>query len=114
MNALRKFAAWLVRGRTAVIGVPYLWLLAFFLFPFLIVFKISVSEMEGVVFKNVLTLTDGVLALTVKLSNYVFITQDDLYFLTYLSSIKYAAITTALCLLIGYPFAYFKIGRAHV
>ena len=107
MNALRKFAAWLVRGRTAVIGVPYLWLLAFFLFPFLIVFKISVSEMEGVVFKNVLTLTDGVLALTVKLSNYVFITQDDLYFLTYLSSIKYAAITTVLCLLIGYPFAYF-------
>ena len=107
MNALRKLLAWLVRGRTAVIGVPYLWLLAFFLFPFLIVFKISVSEMEGVVFKDVLTLTDGVLALTVKLSNYVFITQDDLYFKTYLSSIKYAAITTALCLLIGYPFAYF-------
>ena len=107
MNALRKLLAWLVRGRTAVIGVPYLWLLAFFLFPFLIVFKISVSEMEGVVFKDVLTFTDGVLALTVKLSNYVFITQDELYFLTYLSSIKYAAITTLLCLLIGYPFAYF-------
>ncbi|TXC65994.1 ABC transporter permease subunit [Piscinibacter aquaticus] len=97
----------MVRGRTAVIGVPYLWLLVFFLLPFLIVFKISVSEMEGVVFKDVLTFTDGVLALTVKLSNYVFITQDDLYFKTYLSSIKYAAITTVLCLLIGYPFAYF-------
>jgi putrescine transport system permease protein len=107
MNALRRLLAWLARGRTAVIGVPYLWLLAFFLLPFLIVFRISVSEMEGVVFRDVLTFSDGVLALTIKLSNYVFITQDDLYFKTYLSSIKYAAITTLLCLVIGYPFAYF-------
>ncbi|MFM2121158.1 MAG: hypothetical protein RL722_2626 [Pseudomonadota bacterium] len=110
MRALRRFkllATWLTRGRTAVIAVPYLWLLAFFLLPFLIVLKISISEMEGVVFKDVLTLKDGLLVLTIKLSNYVFITQDDLYFKTYLSSIKYAAVTTVLCLLIGYPFAYF-------
>ena len=58
-------------------------------------------------FNDVLTFRDGLLQLTLKLSNYVFITQDDLYFKTYLSSIKYAAITTLLCLLIGYPFAYF-------
>lgn len=107
MKKLRALLAWLTRGRTAVIGVPYLWLLLFFLFPFLIVLKISISEVEGVIFKDVLTLKDGVLALTLKLSNYVFITQDDLYFKTYLSSIKYAAVTTVLCLAIGYPFAYF-------
>lgn len=107
MKRLTAFVTWLGRGRTAVIGLPYLWLLAFFLFPFLIVLKISVSEVDGVVFKDVLTLKEGVLALTVKLSNYVFITQDDLYFKTYLSSIKYAAVTTVLCLAIGYPFAYF-------
>jgi putrescine transport system permease protein len=107
MKRLAALWTWLSRGRTAVIGLPYLWLLAFFLFPFLIVLKISVSEVDGVVFKDVLTLKEGVLALTVKLSNYVFITQDDLYFKTYLSSIKYAAITTILCLAIGYPFAYF-------
>ncbi len=107
MKMLRALLAWIVRGRTAVIGLPYLWLLVFFLLPFLIVFKISVSESEGVTFKDVLTFTDGVLALSVKLSNYVFITQDDLYFKTYLSSIKYAAVTTVLCLAIGYPFAYF-------
>ena len=107
MKTLRALLVWLTRGRTAVIGVPYLWLLVFFLLPFLIVLKISVSEMEGVVFKDVLSFTDGVLALSVKLSNYVFITQDDLYFKTYLSSIKYAAVTTVLCLAIGYPFAYF-------
>ncbi len=107
MKKLRAFLSWIVRGRTAVIGVPYLWLLLFFLFPFLIVLKISVSEVEGVVFKDVLTLKEGVLALTLKLSNYVFLTQDDLYLKTYLSSIKYAAVTTVLCLAIGYPFAYF-------
>src|SRR3990167_7571689 len=107
MTKLRALLAWLARGRTAVIGLPYLWLLLFFLFPFLIVLKISISEVEGVIFKDVLTLKEGVLALTVKLSNYVFITQDDLYFKTYLSSIKYAAVTTVLCLAIGYPFAYF-------
>jgi putrescine transport system permease protein len=107
MKKLRALLAWIARGRTAVIGLPYLWLLAFFLLPFLIVMKISVSEMEGVVFRDVLTVKDGVLALAIKLSNYVFITQDDLYFKTYLSSIKYAAVTTVLCLAIGYPFAYF-------
>ena len=107
MNRLRALLAWIVRGRTAVIGLPYLWLLAFFMLPFLIVLKISVSEVDGVVFKEVLSLKDGVLALSIKLSNYVFITEDDLYFKTYLSSIKYAAVTTVLCLAIGYPFAYF-------
>ena len=94
-------------GRWAVIGAPYLWLLLFFMLPFLIVLKISVSEMETVTFKDVLTFKEGVLALSLKLSNYASLVQDDLYFLTYVSSLKYAAITTLLCLLIGYPFAYF-------
>lgn len=107
LNALLAWIARIARGRTAVIGIPYLWLLAFFLLPFLIVLKISVSESEGVHFKDVLTIKEGLLQLTLKLSNYVFITEDDLYFKTYLSSIKYAAVTTVLCLAIGYPFAYF-------
>jgi putrescine transport system permease protein len=107
LTALLTWLTWLGRGRNAVIGIPYLWLLVFFLLPFLIVLKISVSEVEGLIFKDVLTLREGVLQLTLKLSNYVFITRDDLYFKTYLSSIKYAAVTTLLCLAIGYPFAYF-------
>jgi putrescine transport system permease protein len=94
-------------GRWAVIGVPYFWLLLFFMLPFLIVLKISVSEMETVNFKDVLTWKDGVLALSLKLGNYASLVQDDLYFLTYVSSLKYAAVTTVLCLFIGYPFAYF-------
>jgi putrescine transport system permease protein len=97
----------LATGRSAVIGLPYAWLLAFFLFPFVIVLRISVSEMETVRFNDLLTFKDGLLQLTLKLSNYQFIAQDDLYLRTYLASLQYAAATTVLCLAIGYPFAYF-------
>lgn len=97
----------LVTGRRLVIAVPFLFLLLFFLAPFFIVGKISVSEMETVTFKDVLSYKDGVITLAIKLSNYIFITQDALYFKTYLASLQYAAATTVLCLFIGYPFAYF-------
>jgi putrescine transport system permease protein len=103
MNWLRSW--W--KGRVAVIGVPYVWLLAFFLLPFLIVMKYSVSEMEAVFPKDIVTFKEGVLQLSVRLGNYAFLTADDLYFKTYLSSLKYAGATTLLCLFIGYPFAYF-------
>ena len=110
MHALKRLLEnrprWL-GGRAAVIGVPYLFLLGFFLLPFVIVFKISISEMEVVSFKDLLTLQDGVLQLTIRLSNYAFLTEDALYISTYLASLRYAAATTVLCLLIGYPFAYF-------
>ncbi|KQW36641.1 ABC transporter permease [Rhizobacter sp. Root404] len=90
-----------------VIAPPYLWLLLFFLLPFLIVLKISVSEMDVASVKDVLTMQDGRLDLNLRFGNYLTLVTDDLYFSTYLSSLKYAAVTTVLCLLIGYPFAYF-------
>jgi putrescine transport system permease protein len=94
-------------GRTAVISVPMAFLLVVFLLPFLVVFKISVSEMDTVFFKDVLTWADDVITLQIKLGNYISLTQDSLYIQTYLASIKFAAITTAICLMIAYPFAYF-------
>lgn len=94
-------------GRRAVIGVPMVFLLVFFFLPFLVVFKISVSEMDNVVFKDLVLWADGVLQLRVKLGNYIYITQDAFYFQTYLNSLKFATVTTALCLLLAYPFAYF-------
>jgi putrescine transport system permease protein len=103
--ALRKPRWW--RGRTAVIGIPYVWLLAFFFAPFLIVFKYSLSEMGAVSVQDAMTVVDGVVKLTLKYANYTFIVSDDLYFKAYVSSVKYAAITTFCCLFIGYPFAYF-------
>ena len=98
---------WL-KGRSIVIGVPYAWLLLTFFVPFMIVLKISFSEMEITnPFGTLVTYIDDVLVVKLKFSNYAFIAQDHLYLLTYLSSLKFAAITTVLCLLIGYPFAYF-------
>lgn len=95
------------RGRSAVIGIPYLWLLLFFLAPFLIVLKYSVSEMGAVIPNDITSVVDGALKVTLKYANYVFIVNDALYFKAYVSSVKFAAITTVLCLAIGYPFAYF-------
>ena len=108
MMAMKRLLSTLHVGRHFVIGVPYLWLLLTFLVPFLIVLKISFSEMEITnPFGTLVTYVDDVLVVKLKLSNYVFIARDELYLLTYLSSLKFAAITTVLCLLIGYPFAYF-------
>ena len=64
-----SFAKRLLSGRSAVIGVPYGWLLLFFLLPFLILVKISVSEMENVVFRDLITYKDGLLQLQLKLSH---------------------------------------------
>ena len=108
-NSLKKFIQfkWL-NGRSVVIGVPYLWLIACSLVPFFIILKISLVEMEiSNPFGTLLTYTDGIVSLKIKISNYLFIAEDKLYVLTYLSSIKFAAITTVFCLVIGYPFAYF-------
>ena len=99
---------WLT-GRRLVIAVPFTWLALAFLVPFLIVLRMSFTEMEnaGNPFGSLMSYADGFVTLKVKVSNYLFILQDDLYVLTYLSSLKYAATTTVLCLFIGYPFAYF-------
>jgi putrescine transport system permease protein len=94
-------------GRSAVIGLPYAWLLLFFLLPFFILLRISLAEMGDVSPQDVVTLRDGTLVLSLKFSDYVAIAQDHLYFNSYLRSLKYAAVTTLLCLLVGYPFAYF-------
>lgn len=95
-------------GRSAVIAVPFAWLAFAFLAPFLIVVRLSFAEVDAAGgYGDLLTFADGVPHLRLKLANYQFIASDELYLLTYLSSIKFAAITTVLCLLIGYPFAYF-------
>lgn len=94
-------------GRTAVIGVPMVFLLAIFLLPFLVVFKISLSEMDVVLFKDVIVWADSALTIKLNFGNYLGLTQDTLYLQTYVSSLQFAAITTLICLSIAYPFAYF-------
>ena len=98
----------LLSGRRAVIAVPFAWLVVAFLAPFLIVLRLSFTEADPAGgFGDLVTVQGGVPHFNLKLANYLFIARDELYVLTYLSSIRFAAITTILCLLIGYPFAYF-------
>jgi putrescine transport system permease protein len=97
----------LFNGRNAVIGVPYIWFVLLAAIPLLIVLKISLSEMEGTSISNMIDWSNGWPKLTLNFSSYQFLATDTLYIKTYLSSIKYALITTLLCLAIGYPFAYY-------
>ncbi len=106
-NLFASIKSSLLDGRNAVIGIPYFWFLLLAAIPLLIVLKISLSEMNGTEVSNMIDWSNGWPKLTLNFSSYQFIASDSLYFKTYLSSIKYALITTLLCLAIGYPFAYF-------
>jgi putrescine transport system permease protein len=94
-------------SRKAVISVPFLWLVIFMLLPFLIILRISFSDMESVRFTPLSQYKEGVYTLSLNLTHYLFILKDQLYFRTYLNSIWCAGLTTIFCLFIGYPFAYF-------
>ncbi|MFM7703933.1 MAG: putrescine ABC transporter permease PotH, partial [Rubrivivax sp.] len=107
MNAFQRLVIGTFGGRGLVIALPFLFLLLFFMAPFFIVGKISVSEMQAVTFKDLVTWSEGVLTVSLKFGTYQFIAQDPLYWQTYVNSLQYAGATTLLCLFIGYPFAYF-------
>lgn len=92
-----------------VILVPYAWLLVFFLIPFFIVFKISLST-TAIQMPPYEPVFDGV-GIWEKLKelsfdNYVWLTEDPLYYRAYLSSVMIAGVSTLLTLLVAYPVAY--------
>jgi putrescine transport system permease protein len=100
-------------GGHALILMPYAWLALFFLAPFLIVFKISLSETAIAIppYLPTFDLSGGWEAVTAGLSklsfeNYIWLTEDALYWKSYLSSVIIAATSTLLTLLVGYPIAY--------
>jgi len=90
--------------------VPYAWLILFFLVPFVIIFKISLAD-PLVALPPFTAFFDwaaqGLDRIHVTLDNYIFLFQDRYYAIIYLNSIKMSAISTVLCLLLGYPMAYF-------
>ena len=105
MDAVKK-SSWIPawwRGRTAVIGIPYGWLIVFFLLPFLIVFKYSISEMGDIRVSDLTSVADGVVKVALKYSNFVTIVTDDLYFHTYMTSVKYAGIVTVFTVSAYFP-----------
>ncbi len=99
--------------RKLMAGIPYAWLVAFFLVPFLIVLKISLSQtaIAQPPYTPVFDLTAGWRGLydffaALSLDNYVLLGSDPLYLLSYLKSVEIAAFATLLLLVIGYPIAY--------
>jgi putrescine transport system permease protein len=105
-------------GRRFVIGVPFVWLAIFFVLPFLILLRISITDMGGGVdpFAPLVDSAGGAWRFIFKYDNYAAIFRDaglgqTIYMEAYKTSLKYAFFTTFFCLLIGYPFAYF-IARA--
>ena len=110
-----KFARSGLSGRHVVIAVPYLWLLLFFLAPFLIVFKLSFSEIRIAIppYAPIFEFVDGIyLQLRLSIENYQLLWEDSLYIQAYLNSVRIAAISTLLTLLIGYPIAYSMVKAA--
>ena len=105
-------------GGRLVVLIPYLWLIAFFLVPFIIVAKISLSQTAMALppYTPVLDLAGGWTGLKdfaarLTVDAYALIGSDELYLNSYLKSLEVAGVSTALLLLIGYPFAY-GIARA--
>jgi len=93
-----------------VIAVPYLWLLFFFLVPFFIVFKISLSQ-TAIAIPPYTPVVDGISDLFSKIGefsfdNYLWLIEDPLYYRAYLRSVVIAGISTLLALAVGYPIAY--------
>ena len=103
-------------GRTLVIAVPWIWLLLFFLIPFVIVLKISFAETRWLGMPPYTPLFEWVsgqyLQIKISVANYLFLLSDSLYVQAFLSSLKVAFISTIIALLIGYPMAY-AIARAN-
>jgi putrescine transport system permease protein len=101
-------------GRMLVAAVPMAWLLLFFVVPFLIILGISFSQAALSIppYAPLWQWVAGrVIAVRMHLANYHFLFSDALYVSAFLYSIKVAAISTLLCLLLGYPMAY-GIARA--
>jgi len=97
-------------GQRLVITVPYLWLLVFFLVPFLIVLKISFAEFSPLgrppyepVFR---WLEEGALQVKLLIGSYSYLLNEPLYVSSWLYSIKVAFFSTIFCLMLGYPMAY--------
>ncbi|MGL5947986.1 MAG: ABC transporter permease subunit [Aeromonas sp.] len=91
-----------------LIAVPFTWLLLFFLLPFVMVLGISFSLAEVAIppYRALLSWANDELTLQLNFANYRLLGEDSLYLLAYWGSFKVAAVSTLLCLLLGYPMAY--------
>lgn len=85
------------------ITLPFLWLIVFFLLPFALVLAIALGTNAPDVAPPV--------ELGFSFKNFALLFSDDLYVAAWLSSLRIAATSTLIALLLGYPMAY-AIARA--
>lgn len=91
--------------RRVTVAIPYLWLLVFFLLPFVIILKISLAD--PVIAQPPFTPSfDAQGGLSITVDNFLFLLTDKLYAITYMKSVVMALAATVLCLLLGFPMAY--------
>jgi len=96
-------------GQRLVIAAPYLWLLIFFLVPFLIVLYISFAEFSPLgrpPFERVVEWRGPGLQIKLLFDSYKYLLNEPLYVEAWLYSLKVAFFSTVFCLMLGYPMAY--------
>ena len=91
--------------RRLTLALPYLWLAIFFVLPFALVAKISVAQVQVSV-PPYTPLFDTQGHLQIDWANYKLLFSDTIYVKAYLGSLRIAALSTVIALLIGYPLAY--------
>ncbi len=97
-------------GRFLLVGIPYAWMLVFFLVPFLIVAKISLST-SVMALPPYAPVVESLTDLWQKIGefsflNYLRLVQESIYVESYLSSLWIAFSSTVIMLFIAYPLAY--------
>ena len=107
MRSKRLFQS--IAGRQWVAWIPTVWLLTFFLVPFLVVLKISLSESAIAMppYQPIVHWLEGGLAeIRLNFGNYLFLIDDPLYLASYGESVRIALVSTLVTLFIGYPMAH--------
>lgn len=107
MAAAAAIRHWM-SGRRLLISGVLLWYSIFFLLPFLLVVKISLAQMADAIppYTPMFSWDGAQLIIQVTIANFVQLLGDPIFVLSYIGSLKAAALTTVLCALLGYPLAY--------
>ena len=99
-------------GRRALIALPWAWMLFFFVLPFALIVEVSLSTPDLAVPPYVppFSRSGGAWALEpagfARLAHEIMNGGERPYLAAFANSIGLAALTTFVCLLLGYPFAY--------
>jgi putrescine transport system permease protein len=114
-RAEEKVISWLVgiakkiSGHNLLIAIPFTWIFLFFICPCLILIEISLSEslIASPPYTSMVEWLSGhMLQIRMNLGNYLVLFTDEMYIRGFITSVFIAGMSTACCLLIGFPMAY--------